>query len=171
MDLNQLTLRAPAPSDAQAIAAIDAEGLATGHASFREAAHNWGSFSASFQTDRGLALVAQDGSGLAAWAGISPSSAKHVYRGVGEVSIYVAANRKAQGVGRHLLKALIQAGEQAGYWTLVAQIFPENKASLKLHAACGFQTLGTRQKLGKMSYGPCEGKWRDVIMMERRSGL
>ncbi|MCT4609739.1 MAG: GNAT family N-acetyltransferase [Pelagimonas sp.] len=171
MGLNQLTMRAPEPADGPAISRTDAEGLATGHASFRAKPHDWGSFSASFLTARGLALVAEDDNGIAGWAGVSPTSAKPVYRGVGEVSIYVSADRKGQGIGRQLLEALIQKAEQAGYWTLVAQIFPENEVSLKLHAACGFQTLGTRIKLGKMTYGPHDGKWRDVIMLERRSKI
>ncbi len=171
MGLNQLTVRVPEPTDGRAISRIDAEGLATGHASFRDKPHDWDSFSASYLTGRGLALVAEDDNGIAAWVGVSPTSARHVYRGVGEVSIYVSADRKGRGIGHHLLAALIQTTEQKGYWTLVAQIFPENEASLKLHAACGFQTLGTRKKLGQMSYGPHEGKWRDVILLERRSKI
>lgn len=169
MDLKQLTVRAAEPADASAISTIDTEGLATGNASFREKPHDWDSFSASFLTERGLALIAEDGSGILAWAGVSPTSARHVYRGVGEVSIYVSSDCKGQGVGRLLLEALIQKAEQAGFWTLIAQIFPENEASLKLHAAFGFQILGTRKKLGQMSYGPHKGKWRDVVMVERRS--
>lgn len=171
MDLNQLTVRVPEPTDSEAISRIDAEGLATGHASFRDKPHDWDSFSSSFLADHGLALVAVDNNVIAGWAGVSPTSTRHVYRGVGEVSIYVSADRKGRGIGRQLLEALIQTAEQTEYWTLVAQIFPENEVSMKLHAACGFQTLGTRKKLGQMSYGPHEGKWRDVIMLERRSKI
>ncbi len=171
MELIRIRTRPPRSADAAAISAIDAEGLATGNASFRHIPHDWDSFSASFLTGRGLALVAQDNSAIAGWAGISPGSAKEVYRGVGEVSIYVSAKHQGKGVGGQLLEALIQRAEQAGYWTLFAQIFPENGASLKLHAAFGFQVLGTRKRLGKMGYGPFKGKWRDVIMVERRSEI
>ena len=169
MALTDISTRRPKQSDACEIALIDADGLATGHATFRETPHDWNSFSASFLTGRGLALVAEDSDTLAAWGGISPTSTRQVYEGVGEVSIYVSATRQNCGVGRRLLEDLALASECAGYWTLVAQIFPENEASLSLHRALGFTTVGTRTKLGKMTYGPLEGCWRDVMMLERRS--
>ncbi len=148
---------------------IDGEGLKTGHATFRDTPYDWGSFSASFLTGRGLALIAEDGGAVAAWVGISPISIRTVYQGVGEVSIYVSAAHQGRGLGRHLLGDLVLASESAGYWTLVAQIFPENETSLSLHAALGFKVIGTRRKLGKMIHGPLEGRWRDVVMLERRS--
>jgi phosphinothricin acetyltransferase len=176
MDLSEITMgemiiREPTPDDEAAIAAIDAQGLASGHASFRDQTHDWQSFQKSFMMGRALALVAQDDKGIAAWAGVSVTSTRAVYQGVGEVSIYVADDRQGFGVGRRLLDAMIQHSEEAGYWTLIAQIFPENEASLKLHAALGFEVLGTRRKLGKMTYGPMAGQWRDVVMMERRSAI
>ncbi|MDF1670832.1 MAG: GNAT family N-acetyltransferase [Roseovarius sp.] len=169
MALTDITIRRPDPSDALAIAVIDAEGMATGHATFRDTPHDWGSFKASFMTGRGLALIAEDGGAVAAWAGVSPTSIRTVYQGVGEVSIYVSATQQGRGLGRRLLENLVLASESAGYWTLVAQIFPENGASLSLHTALGFSIVGTRRKLGKMIHGPLEGRWRDVVMLERRS--
>lgn len=169
MALTDITIRRPDPSDAAAITRIDSEGLATGHATFRATPHDWSSFTASFLTGRGLALVAEDGGAVAAWAGVSPTSPRPVYQGVGEVSIYVSATRQGRGLGRRLLRDLVLASESAGYWTLVAQIFPENKASFALHAVSGFEPVGTRRKLGRMEYGPLNGRWRDVVMLERRS--
>lgn len=169
MALTDITIRRPEPYDATAIAVIDAEGLTTGHATFRDTPHDWSSFSTSFMTGRGLALIAEDGGAVAAWAGVSPTSIRSVYKGVGEVSIYVSATRQGRGLGRRLLGDLVLGSENAGYWTLVAQIFPENEASLSLHAALGFKVVGTRRKLGKMIHGPLEGCWRDVVMLERRS--
>lgn len=148
---------------------IDADGLATGHATFRETPHTWDSFETSFLTGRGLALVAVDANTVVGWAGISPTSTRDVYRGVGEVSVYVAADRHSRGLGRQLLSAMIETAEANDYWTIVAQVFPENVASLALHQAQEFQRLGIRRKLGKMPYGPFAGRWRDVILLERRS--
>ncbi len=167
--MKRFTTRTPVSSDALAIASIDADGLATGHATFRDTPHDWESFSASFLTEHGLALVAEDNSHVVGWAGVSQTSARAVYRGVGEISVYVAAKATGRGLGRYLLEELVLASEHAGYWTLVAQIFPENKASLSLHKALGFKVVGTRAKLGRMDYGPFAGRWRDVIMLERRS--
>ncbi|MEP1768317.1 MAG: N-acetyltransferase family protein [Sulfitobacter sp.] len=167
--MNNFSTRRPVASDAPAITRIDADGLATGHATFRNKPHDWESFTASFLTKHGLALVAEDTGIVAGWAGLSPTSARAVYRGVGEVSIYVSATASGRGLGRHLLEELVLTSEHTGYWTLVAQIFPENKASLSLHTAVGFKVVGTRTKLGKMDYGPFAGRWRDVVLLERRS--
>ena len=168
-----VVLRGPVPADGAAIAAIDAEGLATGHASFREKPHDWESFSASYLAGRGIALVAEDADAatdtISGWAGVAPTSTRAVYCGVGEVSVYVGRAARGRGVGRELLRGLVAASEEAGYWTLVAQIFPENEASVALHAALGFRRLGRRERLGRMTYGPLQGWWRDVVMMERRS--
>ncbi len=164
----EIELRLPIPADESAITMIDAEGLATGHASFRDQPHDWASFQASFLNGRGLALVAEDRTGVVAWAGVSPTSMRPVYNGVGEISVYVAPSRHGLGIGCRLLKMLFLNAESAGYWTLVAQIFPENKASLSLHTSLGFHLVGTRRKLGKMAYGPLAGSWRDVVMLERR---
>jgi L-amino acid N-acyltransferase YncA len=100
------------------------------------------------------------------WAALSPASARHCYRGVGEVTVYVAADARGGGLGRALLDELVERSEQAGYWTLSAGVFPENGASLHLHKACGFREVGVRERLGEVG-----GVWRDVVLLERRSTL
>jgi phosphinothricin acetyltransferase len=85
---------------------------------------------------------------------------------VAEVSVYVAAGARGRGVGRALLAALVRSAEEIGTWTLQAGIFPENTASLALHRRCGFRTVGVRERLGKLN-----GRWRDVVLLERRSPL
>ncbi|MEM7720101.1 MAG: N-acetyltransferase family protein, partial [Pseudomonadota bacterium] len=117
----------------------------------------------------GLARIAQHNGRLAGWAGVSPTSTRAVYRGVGEISIYIADGYQGHGIGRALMNDVIVASESQGFWTLVAQIFPENDASLALHRQAGFRIVGTRHKLGQMTYGPCAGQWRDVVFLERRS--
>jgi len=92
-----------------------------------------------------------------------------VYAGVAENSVYVAPAAKGRGIGRQLLGELIERSEAKNIWTLQAGIFAENTASLALHKALGFQPVGTRRRLGKMSYGPLAGQWRDVLALERRS--
>ncbi len=76
---------------------------------------------------------------------------------------------QGKGIGRALLDAIVARSEQAGYWTLIAQIFPENEGSIALHRRCGFRSLGRRERLGRMTYGPLKDRWRDVIFFERRS--
>lgn len=169
MGITSIKIRPPRIEDADAISAIHAQGLQTGHASFGDTPHDWSSFAASYIDGHGLALIAEDRSGPAAWAGVGPTSKRAVYQGVGEVSIYVANEKQGSGLGLRVLQEMISISERAGYWTLVAQIFPENGASLALHSKVGFTVVGTRAMLGRMSYGPFAGQWRDVIMMERRS--
>ena len=110
-------------------------------------------------------LVALGGAGVLGWAALSPVSARPVYAGVAEVSIYVAQAARGLGVGRALLQALVQQSEDNGIWTLQAGIFPENQASVVLHERCGFRVVGRRERMGRLA-----GIWRDVLLMERRSG-
>jgi phosphinothricin acetyltransferase len=98
------------------------------------------------------------------WAALSPVSKRPVYRGLAEVSIYVATVARGTGIGARLMAALVAASETEGIWTLQAGIFPENTASIALHARAGFRIVGTRSRLGWMN-----GRWRDVVLMERRS--
>jgi phosphinothricin acetyltransferase len=67
-------------------------------------------------------------------------------------------------VGEALLRALITSTETAGVWTIQSGIFPENRASLRLHERAGFRVVGIRERLGRH-----HGRWRDVVMVERRS--
>lgn len=99
------------------------------------------------------------------WAALTPASARPVYVGVAEVSIYVDPAHTRRGVGRTLLMALIDASERAGLWMLRAGIFPENEASIALHESCGFRLVGTHERIGRMP----DGRWRDVVLYERRS--
>lgn len=101
------------------------------------------------------------------WAALSPVSRRPVYRGVGAVSIYVAPEHARRGIGRKLLQALVESSEQAGFWTVEAGIFPENAASIALHERSGFRLVGVRERVGQMP----DGRWRDVLLYERRSPL
>ena len=89
-----------------------------------------------------------------------------MYAGVAEVSVYVAERARGQKLGSRLLAALVEASEQQGIWTLQAGVFPENIPSIEIHKRCGFRIVGTREKLGSMN-----GRWRDVVLMERRSAV
>jgi len=103
-------------------------------------------------------------SSVLGWAALSSVSNRPVYAGVVEVSVYVAPKSQGQGIGRALLEALIASAEKSDIWTLQATIFPENRASLALHLRCGFREVGRREKQGQLY-----GKWRDVLLLERRS--
>ncbi|RLT40876.1 MAG: N-acetyltransferase family protein [Chloroflexi bacterium] len=152
------------PADWPAVRRIYAEGIATGNATFEQAAPDWDEWDAGKLAHPRLA--AEVGGALVGWAALSPTSKRSVYRGVAEVSVYVDASVWGQGVGRALLSALVEQSEAAGIWTLQAGIFPENGASVHLHERCGFRIVGRREKIGQM-----RGVWRDVLLMERRSRI
>jgi phosphinothricin acetyltransferase len=95
-----------------------------------------------------------------------PVSGRSVYSGVAEVSVYVSTDYRGKGIGSELLKKLIYESEKEGFWTLQAVIFPENKASLKIHKDYGFREVGYREKIGKM-----KGIWRNTVLLERRSSI
>ncbi|WP_295693500.1 GNAT family N-acetyltransferase [uncultured Maricaulis sp.] len=163
-----ISIRTMMPADVSAVLAIYAEGIATGHATFESTAPDWAHFDESKLAAPRLVSLDADG-GVTGWAALSPVSSRCVYGGVGEVSVYVAEAARGQGLGRALLEALVVASEAEGLWTLTAGVFAENAASIRLHEQCGFERLGVRRRLGKMSHGPMTGQWRDVVQMERRS--
>jgi L-amino acid N-acyltransferase YncA len=151
------------------VAAIYREGIATGHATFASAPpDSFEEFSEGKLMEG--AIVARDGVGkIAGWATLSKVSDRCVYAGVAEVSVYVAEAARGRRFGATLLRDLIGRSEAAGVWTLQAGIFPENTASIALHERCGFRVLGRRERVGKMNFGPQAGKWRDTLLLERRS--
>jgi L-amino acid N-acyltransferase YncA len=148
--------------DWPAVRAIYVEGINTGNATFEKSPPEWASWDAGHL--RVGRLVARSGDSMLGWAALSAVSSRCVYAGVAEVSVYVARQARGQGIGTKLLASLVEASEREGIWTLQAGIFPENAASVELHKRHGFRIVGTREKLGSM-----EGRWRDVLLMERRS--
>ena len=155
------------PEDWEQVRTIYWEGIATGNATFEARPAEWGKWDSSHVIEP--RLVAKNDREIVAWASLSRVSAREVYAGVAEVSIYVAAKYRGQGIGSDLLRFLIDRSEKKGFWTLQAGIFPENKESIELHKRYGFRVLGVREKVGKMDFGKLQGKWRDVVLMERRS--
>jgi len=150
------------PEDWPGVSAVYAEGIATGNATFETAVPPWERWSAAHLLR--CRLVARNGEKILGWAALSPVSGRCVYAGVAEVSVYVAEGHRGGGIGRALLERLVEESEQDGLWTLQAGIFPENRASVALHRKAGFREVGRRERLGKMN-----GRWRDVVLMERRS--
>jgi len=147
-----------------AVRAIYEQGIATGHATFETAAPTWEAWDAGHLA--GHRLVAAAGGRVVGWAALSPVSDRCAHAGVAEASVYVAADAAGRGLGRALLGRLVAGAEAAGIWTVQAGIFPENRASLALHRRCGFRTVGVRERLGRLN-----GRWRDVVLLERRSPL
>ena len=149
--------------DWPAVRDIYAQGIVTGDATFEMDAPNWQTWDAAHRPD--CRLVARREGAIVGWVALSPWSARHVYRGVAWESVYVAEGARGKGVGPALLKAIITASEAAGVWTLLAGVMAENTASLAVHQRAGFRRIGTYERLGQDP----TGRWRDVVLLERRS--
>jgi L-amino acid N-acyltransferase YncA len=149
-------------ADWPAVREIYREGIATGHATFETELPDWEKWDCGHRQD--CRLLARRGNQILGWAALSPVSSRRVYSGVAEVSVYVSAAARERGVGKALLKALIEDSEFHGIWTLQAGIFPENSASIALHKSYGFREVGARRHIGKLGE-----TWRDVLLLERRS--
>jgi len=145
------------------VLAIYQAGIDEGNATFETAAPTWSDFLASkLAAHSYVALDSNDT--VLGWVGASAISTRRAYAGVVEHSVYVHPDARGQGAGRTLLDSLIASTESARIWTIQSGIFPENHASAALHAAAGFRTVGTRERIGQH-----HGVWRDVILIERRS--
>lgn len=154
-------------ADWPAVEAIYRDGITTGNATFEAEPPAWEAFDAGKLPEH--RFVAADGDEVLGWVAVSPTSTRPVYRGVVEHSVYVAAAARGRGVGHLLLAALIASTEAAGIWTIQSGIFPENTASRALHTRHGFRELGTRERIGLITFGPWAGQWRDNVVVERRS--
>lgn len=145
--------------DWPAVRAIYEQGIRTRQATFETEAPTWESWDAEHLASPRLVAVL-DGA-VAGWAALSPTSKRPCYAGVVEESVYVGEDVRGLGLGRALLTELLSRTEA---WTVQAQIFPENSASVALHRSLGFRVVGTRERIGQM-----DGVWRDTVLMERRT--
>ncbi|MFB7464280.1 GNAT family N-acetyltransferase [Streptomyces sp. NPDC056224] len=140
-------------------------GIDEGNATFETQAPEWAAFDKAKLPGHRFVAVDDDGRVLG-WVAASAVSDRCAYAGVVEHSVYVHPDARGRGVARALLDALIASTEAAGVWTIQSGIFPENAASLAVHARAGFRVIGTRERIGRH-----RGAWRDVVLLERRSPL
>ncbi|SDM52397.1 L-amino acid N-acyltransferase YncA [Allokutzneria albata] len=157
-----ITVRALDPGDWAAVRRIYAEGIATGMATFETAVPSRASLDAKWLP--GHRWVAEREGEVVGWAAASPVSARECYSGVAETSVYVGDGQRGRGVGKALLRKQVLAADEAGLWTLQTSIFTENRASIALHHAAGYRTVGIRERIGRLN-----GVWHDTVLIERRS--
>jgi L-amino acid N-acyltransferase YncA len=153
------------PEDGPAVLAIYRQGIATGTATFETETPDWAHWNTSHRRD--CRFVARLGGRIVGWTALGRYSTREVYAGVAWESVYVDATARLRGVGAALLATLISASESAGVWTLLAGVQAENAASLALHERAGFRRIGVQERIGR----DAGGRWRDVVLLERRSSI
>ncbi|MGV6830411.1 MAG: N-acetyltransferase family protein [bacterium] len=164
VDAAKMNIRDFSSEDWNDVARIYKEGLDTGIASFETEVPSFEVWDQKFH--KVCRLVALDNDYVIGFALLAPTSRRKVYAGVAEITIYISKQYHSQGVGDALLKALISASENHGFWTLQSGIFPQNIASIKLHEKNGFRVLGVRHKVAQR-----DNIWYDNVLLERRSKL
>ena len=161
--MNAVQLVPMTEEHADAVLRIYQSGIDGGEATFETRAPGWAEFDAARRPDHRFVALGQDGRVLG-WVAVSSVSARAVYSGVVEHSVYVDPDAGGRGVGRALLRALVASTEAAGIWTIQSAVFPSNAASLALHRSEGFRDVGVRERIARH-----HGVWRDVVLIERRS--
>ena len=108
------------------------------------------------------ALVAVEDDEVLGFAALSPWKERPAYATSVEDSVYVHRDHQGKGVGKVLLGSLLEAAEASGFHAVFARIVGGHEASIGLHAAHGFEVIGTEREVGRKF-----GKWLDVVVMER----
>ena len=155
-------IREMIPNDSTRILEIYQMGLDTKNATFETSVPSWTDWD-SKHLEHSRFVYAEDDK-ILGWIALSPVSTRKVYKGVAEVSVYIDTNTLGKGIGSKLMEKVIISSEMHGIWTLYSSIFPENAATLKLHDKFGFRIIGTREKIAQLDH-----KWRDTVLLERRS--
>ncbi|WP_339655770.1 N-acetyltransferase family protein [uncultured Maribacter sp.] len=162
--MKKVTIRKMSETDWNSVADIYKEGIATGIATFETTVPTFESWDKAHMTS--CRFVAELSDTILGWVALSPVSSRCVYGGVAEVSVYISKASRGKGIGKLLLKYLIDASEQEGIWTLQSGVFPSNHGSIKAHEAVGFRLIGKRERVGKLN-----GQWIDNVLFERRSRI
>ena len=152
------------PGDAGTIARIYNEGIEDRVATFDTELRTADDILGWLEEDYPLVVAEADGE-VRAWAVVHPYSARAVYSGDGDYSVYVSRESRGRGLGRMALAALVEECEARGYWKLLSRIFPRNEASLALARSLGFREVGVYRRHGKL-----DGQRLDCVIVERLLG-
>ena len=155
-----MTARLARTSDAAEIARIYNQGIEERNATFEIRHRTTDDVLRWFDGTHPIVVV--EDPGVVAFAATFTYRPRACYDGIAEVSLYVDQRHRKRGAGRLALSELIHACERAGFWKLVARIFPDNAGSRALIASHGFREVGVYEKHGRL-----DGVWKDVIIIER----
>jgi phosphinothricin acetyltransferase len=158
-------VRGAIDADAPGVAAIYNQGIAERQATFDTGERSAADADDWIGRDREPLLVAELDGRVVGFARVIASSDRCADSGVGEYTIYLAANARGHGIGTRLLDALATEAERAGYWKLIGKVFTTNTASVALADRTGFRQVGVHERHGRL-----DGEWKDLLLVERLLG-
>lgn len=160
-------VRPATPADVPAITRVYNEGIADRQATLetepRDEAER-----AAWLADRDArhpVLVAERDGRVVGWGSLNRFNPRPAYRHVADFSVYVGREARGTGAGSALLAALVETATALGYHKLVLAALPFNAAGMRLYARMGFREVGTYREQGLL-----DGRWVDVVLMERLLG-
>lgn len=165
--MSELTVRRAAEADSAAIATIYNQGIedrvATLETELRtpEERREW----LTARGERHPVFVAERDGRIVGWASLNRFNPRPAYDHVADLSIYVERADRGRGVGRVLLPYLIEEARRIGFHKMVLAAFPTNGPGMKLYESMGFTRVGIYKEQGML-----DGRWVDVIVMERLLG-
>jgi len=157
-------IRAAKLDDLNAITEIYNEAVLTTVASFDtkpKTSTEQGAWFASHGPKRPILVTELDGV-VVGWASLSDWAHHDAYADTVEISLYVKEEFRRRGIGRRLLKAIIEEGEKVGLHTVIARITQGNEESIRLHESVGFEHIGVMREVGRKF-----GKLLDVCLMQK----
>jgi len=159
----EYSVRPARADDADAISAIYNEGIADRATLETESRtpQERRSWLAARDARHPVVVVEADGV-VIGWASLNVFNARDAYRHVADISVYVARGARGKGAGTALLERLVTLGREIGFHKLVLAGFPNNAASVALYSRLGFREVGVYREQGLL-----DGRWVDVLLMER----
>lgn len=155
------TTRRAEPGDADAIARIYNDAIRERIATFETRPRTPAEVAGWLDGRHPIVVVVDEGA-VVAFAATFAYRPRACYDGVAEFSVYVTPVARGKGLGRAAMAELLRAATAAGYWKLVSRVFVENEASRRLLAGLGFREVGVYERHGRL-----DGRWRDVVVVER----
>lgn len=157
-----MKVRLATPADAAAIAAIYNQGIEERIATFESELRSDEDVLAWFDGVHPIVVVTDDAGEIVSFARTSEYSPRECYRGIFEFAVYTDFAHRRQGAGMLAMRELVTHARTAGAWKLVSRIFVDNEPSRMLVASLGFREVGTHHRHAKL-----DGRWRDVVVVEK----
>jgi L-amino acid N-acyltransferase len=107
-------------------------------------------------------MVAEVDGYVVGWSSLSKWSDRCAYTDTAEVSLYIRKEHQGTGIGKELLKRILEEGAKQGLHAVIARITEGNTISVALHESQGFFPIGVMKEVGVKF-----GKRLDVFLMEK----